>query len=87
MPGRVALQEIRKFQKSTLFLIRKLPFVRWVREIAQQIWGDLRFQAMAFLALHDEAVEAYVVNLFHDAKLCAIHGKCITVVPKDIQLP
>ena len=81
----VALWKIRKFQKSTLFLIRKLPFVRWVREITQQIWGNPRFQAMALLALQ-EAAEVYVINLFDDTNLCAIHGKHITVMPKDIQL-
>ena len=82
----VALHEIRKFQKSTSFLIRQLPFVRWFREITQQIWGDLRFQAMTLLALQ-EAVEAYIVNLFDDTNLCTIHGKCITMMQKDIQLP
>ena len=84
-PGTVALQGMRKFQKSTSFLIRKLPFVRWVREITQQIQGNLRFQVMGLLALQ-EAAEAYVVYLFDDANLCTTHGKCITVMPKDIQL-
>ena len=40
-PGTVALQEIRKFQKTTGFLIRKLPFARWVRKHAQEQRGDL----------------------------------------------
>lgn len=34
-PGTVALREIRRYQKSTELLIRKLPFQRLVREIAQ----------------------------------------------------
>ena len=85
LPSMVALCEIRTFQKSTSFLIRKLLFLRWVREITQQIWGDLRFQAKAILALQ-EAAKAYVFNLFNDMNLCVIHGKHITVVPKDIQL-
>ena len=51
----------------------------------QQLWGNLRFQLMALLALQ-EAVEAYIINLFQDANLRAIHGKCITLMPKDIQL-
>ncbi|MBA0871045.1 hypothetical protein Goshw_020603, partial [Gossypium schwendimanii] len=34
-PGTVALREIQKYQKSTELLIRKLPFQRLVREIAQ----------------------------------------------------
>ena len=85
IPGTLALQEIHKFQKSTGFLIRKLSFVRWVREIAQEEWGDLRFQALALLTLQ-EVAEAYIVNLFEDANLCAVHVKCITLMPKDIQL-
>jgi len=44
-PGTVALREIRKFQKSTELLIRKLPFQRLVREIAQEYKSDLRFQS------------------------------------------
>ena len=59
--------------------------MRWDREIAQQKWGNLRFQMMALLPLQ-EAAEVYVVNLFVDANLCAIHGKHITVMPKGIQL-
>ena len=84
-PGMVALHEIRKFQKSTSFLMRKLLFVRLVREITQQIWGNLRFHAMTLLVLQ-EAVEVYVVNLFDVVYLCAIHGKCITMMPNDIQV-
>ena len=83
--GTVALWEICKFQKSTSFLIRKLPFVRWVREIVQEQWGNLRFQALALLILQEMA-EAYIINLFEDAKLCAVHAKHITFMPKDIQL-
>ncbi|CAI9555309.1 unnamed protein product, partial [Staurois parvus] len=42
-PGTVALREIRRYQKSTELLIRKLPFQRLVREIAQDFKTDLRF--------------------------------------------
>ena len=84
-PGTVALWDICKFQKSTSFLIRKLLFVRWVRDITQQMSGDLWFQAMALLTLQ-EAAEMYIVNFFENANLCAIHGKHITLMPKDIQL-
>ena len=45
-PGTVALREIRKYQKSTELLIRKLPFQRLVREVAQDFKNDLRFQAL-----------------------------------------
>ena len=84
-PGTVALREIRKYQKSTELLIRKLPFQRLVREIAQDFKTDLRFQSTAILALQ-EASEAYLVGLFEDTNLCAIHAKRVTIMPKDIQL-
>ncbi|WRX10251.1 Histone H2A/H2B/H3 - like 2 [Theobroma cacao] len=84
-PGTVALREIRKYQKSTELLIRKLPFQRLVREIAQDFKTDLRFQSHAVLALQ-EAAEAYLVGLFEDTNLCAIHARRVTIMPKDIQL-
>ena len=84
-PGTVALREIRKFQKSTELLIRKLPFQRVVREIATQFKSDLRFQTQAILALQ-EATEAYLVGLFEDTNLLAIHSKRVTIMPKDMHL-
>jgi len=84
-PGTVALREIRKFQKSTELLIRKLPFQRVVREIAAEFKSDLRFQSQAVLALQ-EATEAYIVGLFEDTNLCAIHAKRVTIMPKDMHL-
>ena len=62
-PGTVALREIRRFQKSTELLIRRLPFQRLVREIAQEFKADLRFQSSAVQAIQ-EAAEAYLVGLF-----------------------
>ena len=84
-PGTVALREIRRYQKSTELLIRKLPFQRLVREIAQDFKTDLRFQASTIGALQ-EAAEAYLVGIFEDSNLCAIHAKRVTIMPKDIQL-
>jgi histone H3 len=105
-PGTVALREIRKFQKSTELLLRKvsgtlaflfphgsthhhspfqLPFQRLVREIAQDFKTDLRFQSTAVMALQ-EAAEAYLIGLFEDTNLCAIHAKRVTIMPKDIHL-
>jgi len=84
-PGTVALREIRRYQKSTELLIRKLPFQRLVREIAQDFKTDLRFQGSAVLALQESA-EAYLVGLFEDTNLAAIHAKRVTIQPKDIQL-
>ena len=84
-PGTVALREIRRYQKSTELLIRKEPFARLVREIAQDFKNDLRFQTTAMLA-NQEAAEAYLVGLFEDTNICAIHAKRVTIMPKDIQL-
>jgi len=84
-PGTVALREIRKYQKSTELLIRKLPFQRLVREIAQDFNSELHFQSAALGALQ-EAAEAYLTGLFEDANHCAIHAKRVTIMPKDIQL-
>ena len=66
-------------------LIRRLPFQRLVREIAQDLKGRLNFASGAILALQESA-EAYLVGLFEDTNLCAIHAKRITIMPKDIQL-
>lgn len=85
LPGTVALREIRRYQKSTALLIRKLPFQRLVREVAQDFKTDLRFNGSAVAALQ-EASEAYLVGLFEDSNLCGIHGKRVTIMPKDIQL-
>lgn len=105
-PGTVALREIRRYQKSTELLIRKLPFQRLVREIAQDFkvslaspclsypsrcssslaaQTDLRFQSSAVMALQ-EAAEAYLVSLFEDTNLAAIHAKRVTIQPKDLAL-
>ena len=83
--GTVALREIRRYQKSTELLIRKLPFRRLVREIAQDFKTDLRFRSDALSTLQ-ESSEAYLVGLFEDTNLCAIHAKRVTIMPKDIQL-
>jgi histone H3 len=84
-PGTVALREIRRYQKSTDLLIRKLPFQRLAREVAQDFKTDLRFQAAGVLGLQ-EAAEAYLVGLFEDSNLAAIHAQRVTIMPKDVQL-
>ena len=88
-PGTVALHEIRRYQKKTDLLIRKLPFRRYCREVAQDVKPtsitNLRFSLFAFDALQ-EATEAYLVGLFEDPVLCCIHAKRVTIQPKDIIL-
>ena len=85
-PGTVALREIRKYQTSTELLIRKIPFQRLVREVVHQLKGvDYKFQSTALLALQ-EASESFLVNMFEQCNLIAIHGKRVTLKPKDILL-
>ncbi|XP_068115953.1 histone H3-like [Hyperolius riggenbachi] len=83
--GSVALREIRRYQKLTELMIHKLPFHRLVREITQDFKTDLCFQSSAVMALQ-EASEAYLVGLFEDTNLCAIHAKRVTIMSKYIQL-
>jgi histone H3/H4 len=88
-PSTVALREIRRFQKSTVLLIRKAPFQRFVREIVQNDFSpgisDVRFQSTAMLALQ-EAAEAYLVNVFELTNLAAIHAKRVTIMVRDMKL-
>ena len=84
-PGTVALREIRRYQRSSELLIRRMPFQKLVREIAQVHNPYLRFQSGATLALQESA-EAYLVGLLEDSNLCAIHAKRVTIMPKDMQL-
>ena len=83
--GMMALREIRKYQKSTDFLIYQLPFQRVRREIAQGHGAELQFWSIALMALQ-EAGEAFLAGLFKQVNLCAIHAKCVTVMPKDVKL-
>ena len=81
-----ALREIKYYQKTTEFLIRRLPFARLVREITGVFAPEpMRWTAEAIEALQ-ESVEAFFVALFHDVNLCAIHAKRVTIMPKDMQL-
>ncbi|XP_029918957.1 histone H3-like centromeric protein A [Myripristis murdjan] len=85
-PGTRALMEIRKYQKSHDLLLRKAPFSRLVREVCQNFSREaLKWQVYALLALQ-EAAEAFLVMLFSDANLCAIHAKRVTLFPRDVQL-
>ena len=84
-PGCLALQEICHYQKRTNLLIHKLPFQRLIRELAQKFKVDVRFRSSALMALQ-EAAEAYLIRLFEDMNLCAIHAKQVTIMPKDIPL-
>ena len=84
-PGTVALREIRRYQASTGLLVRKLPFQRLVREVAQDFKEDVRFQKVSLDALQ-HAAEAYLTKLFEDSNLCAIHAKRVTIMARDMML-
>ena len=94
-PGIVALREIRRYQSSTENLIKHTPFQRLIREISQdyRICPDgtgtpsvqVRFQSTAIAALQ-EAAENYIVGLFEDVNLLAVHAKRVTILPRDIHL-
>ena len=83
--GTVALREIRKYQRSTDLLMRKLPFQRLAYEIVQGFNTELRVTPAMVMALQ-EAAEAYLVQLLEDSNLCTIHTKHVCILPKDIQL-
>ena len=86
-PGTVALREIRKYQSSTELLIRKLPFQRLVKEVVQQLYPtqSYKFQSTAILALQ-EASESFLVTMFEQVNYIAIHGRRVTIMPRDIML-
>ena len=94
-PGLLTLQEIRRYQQSTKSLIRKTPFNKLIKEISQEYRIcpegpgtpsiQVQFQLTALAALQ-EAAENYLVGLFEDMNLLAVHAKRVTVMPHDIRL-
>ncbi|XP_055343229.1 putative histone H3.3-like type 3 [Paramacrobiotus metropolitanus] len=84
-PGVLALKEIRYLQNTTHHLIPRMSFMRLVREIAQKFMPDIRFQSNALEAIQ-EGAECFLVNLFEDINLCAVHGRRVTIMPRDMTL-
>ena len=84
-PGTVVLREVKRYQKSIDMLLPRAPFQRLVRGITADMDHELRFQGQALHALQ-EAAEAYIVGVFEDTNLCAIHAKRMTVMKKDMDL-
>eukprot|EP01084_Bolivina_argentea_P099640 179092_1 len=81
-PGTVALRDIKKYQKVTDLLLRRLPFQRLVREITAGWNAQAKFASAALLALQ-EATESYVTKAWEHCGLLAIHAKRVTVLKKD----
>jgi histone H3/H4 len=86
-PGTVALREIRRYQKSTDTLIRRLPFQRLCRQICRELTSghEIRFQSAALRAIQ-EATEAYILTIFENARLSSIYAKRSTILPRDLLL-
>ena len=86
-PGTVVLREIRRYQKSTELLLRKIPFQRLIREVVTGLFPheNYRFQSTALLALQ-EASQDYLVRMFSQVNDLAIHGKRVAIKPKDIHI-
>ena len=84
-PGTIALREIKKYQKTVDMMLPRAPFQRLVRNICSDLDHELRFQSQALTALQ-EAAEAYIVGVFEDTNLCAIHAKRSTILKKDMEL-
>ena len=91
----MALREIRRYQQSTKCLIKRTPFNKLIKEISQEyrVCPDgpgmpsvkVRFQSIALAALQ-EAAENFLVGLFEDINLLAVHAKRVPVMPHDIRL-
>lgn len=83
-PGVLALREIRKYQRSTALLIQRTPFQRLIKSISYEFNSSLRFTTSSLQAIQ-EAAEYYLVGLFEDSQLCALHARRVTVMTKDLQ--
>ncbi|KAI6204446.1 hypothetical protein M3Y94_00675300 [Aphelenchoides besseyi] len=85
--GALSLKEIRHYQKTTNLLIPRRPFMRIVKEITTRVCKEepYKYQMGALLALQ-EACEYFLVGLFEDSNLLAIHAKRVTIMPKDMDL-
>ena len=63
-----------------------MPFQRLIRDIVQGYSEvPFRFTPQALLALHI-ASEDYLIGLFEDSYLCALHAKRVTLMRKDMNL-
>ncbi|KAI6208930.1 histone H3 [Aphelenchoides besseyi] len=84
--GALSLKEIRHYQKTTNLLIPRRPFMRLVKEITGSICKNepYKYQMGALLAL--QACEYFLIGLFEDSNLLAIHARRVTIMPKDMSL-
>lgn len=86
-PGTRVLQEIRRLQNTTNTLVPRIHFSRIIRDVAMSVDGGREYRwASEALEAIQTASEAYLVGLFEDANLCAIHAKRVTIMVKDLYL-
>lgn len=72
-------------QGKTSLSIRKLPFARFVREIAHGFDKEIRFERTAIDMLQ-EACEKHIVKKLLISNLIAFHSKRVTVDDEDLRL-
>ena len=67
--------------------INKKAFSRLVSDITESMFPDedIRFSLRGMAALH-VASEDYLIGLFEDSYLCALHAKRVTLMKKDMTL-
>lgn len=84
----ICCREIRKYQNTANCLVPRAPVVRLVKEIMTKLKPaggredeshPDRIQASAIMALQ-EGMEIFLVSLFEDANMCAIHAKRVTIM-------
>ena len=95
LPGLLALHEICRYQQSTESLICRTPFNKLIKEILHEYQicpqgpgtpsVQVCFQSTALAALQ-EAAQNFLIGLFEDVNLLAVHAKRVTVMPRDIRL-
>lgn len=84
--GGHVLNEIRKLQDNTDYLLPRAPFQRLVKEICQDNFEEeIRWTTLSMQALQTSA-EEYMVGLFEDSYLCSMHCKRVTLLSQDLQL-
>ena len=83
--GDAALNEIRKQQRSADLLLKRAPMERLVKSITRGFRPDFRWQGDAIVAVM-EASQSFIIKSCQKWNLYAIHRKCITISPKDVQL-
>ena len=81
------VREVRKLQASTTLAIPRLPFLKTIKHVIhQQTNGQPYKMAREAMFAVQESAEAFMVQVFEDVNLCAIHANRVTIKPKDLHL-